>query len=150
MTTSETATGLILKLERTFNRPCGEVYRAWTDANALSQWFVPSSEFEVRVAELDVREGGHYRIEMHSPDGNTYTVAGDYVEVIPSLKLVMTWAWENSDPPDEMLVTVEFTENGNGTALTLMHEKLLNRESRDQHEEGWFGCLASLETYLKP
>lgn len=150
MTTAETATDLILRLERTYNVPCGEVYKAWTDANALSQWFAPSSEFKVRVTDLDVRKGGRYRIEMHSPDGNTYTVVGEYIEVIPLLKLVMTWAWENSDPPDEMLVTVEFTDNGDNTALTLVHEKLLNKESRDLHEEGWVGCLASLATYLKP
>ena len=143
-------TDLILRLDRNLNAPCSEVYTAWTDANALSQWFAPSSEFSVRVTELDVRKGGRYRIEMHSPDGSTYTVIGEYVEVIPSLKLVMTWAWEQGDPPDEMLVTVEFTEDGDGTALTLIHEKLPNGESRVQHEEGWVGCLTSLETYLIP
>ena len=150
MTASEGATDLILRLDRNFDAPCSEVYAAWTDANALSHWFAPSSEFSVTVTELDVREGGRYRVEMHAPDGNTYTVIGEYVEVIPSSKLVMTWAWENGDPPDEMLVTVELAENGDGTALTLIHEKLPSKESRVLHEEGWVGCIASLETYLKP
>lgn len=149
MTATDTGSGLVLRLERTYRVPCNEVFRAWTDAEALTQWFAPSREFRVRMTELDVRRGGRYRIEMHSPDGNTYTVVGEYLEVIPSLKLVMTWAWENGDPPDAMLVTVEFASKGDNTIMTLIHEKLPNSESRNLHEEGWAGCLASLDTYLK-
>jgi hypothetical protein len=42
------------------------------------------------------------------------------------------------------LVTVELRTAGQGTELTLTHERLPDEGSRDRHEAGWKGCLTRL------
>lgn len=124
------------------------VFDAWTRAEVLTRWFSPSADFRVVVLELDVRVGGKFRIEMHEADG-IHTVYGEYVEISRPDRLIFTWAWEHSDDGAQMLVTVELTENPDGTALTLLHEKLPSETSRDLHKEGWDGCLSRLDTVFE-
>jgi uncharacterized protein YndB with AHSA1/START domain len=107
----------------------------------------------VPLAEVDLRVGGTYRIQMKAPDGELHTVGGVYREVAAPEKLVFTWAWEagggcgdsENEQPAETLVTVEFREKGQSTEVILTHELFPNTESRDKHDEGWSGCLARLE-----
>lgn len=139
-TTSDAPT---LRLERTFTAPRDRVFRAWTDAGELSRWFAPSDEYTTKVIALDVRVGGRYRVEMHSPSGNVHIVVGTFREVRPPEKLVFTWAWEGKDM-GETLVTLEFHDRGGSTNLTLTHELFPTQELRDEHNRGWDGCLTRL------
>jgi len=59
------------------------VFRTLTSADELKKWFCPE-EFEVPNAEMDVRIGGEYRIEMRAPDGEIYSVKGIIEELIPA------------------------------------------------------------------
>jgi uncharacterized protein YndB with AHSA1/START domain len=119
------------------------VYRAWTDPEALTQWFAPTDEYRTKVTELDVRVGGRYRVEMHSPEGKIHCVTGTYREVRPPHKLVYTWAWEGQDMP-ETVVTVEFLDRGGSTEIALTHELFPTPEVRDEHAKGWTACLGRL------
>lgn len=119
------------------------VWRALTQPEALKQWMGPSDDFQVLLAETDVREGGRYRIVMKSPDGEEHDVSGVYREVVSNRKLVYTWAWK-STPERESLVTVELTPAGDGTELLLKHERFADKETRDHHEQGWTGCVRRL------
>jgi len=91
-----------LTIVRQFNATPKQVWKAWTDPQALKQWFAPSDEFAVPVTEADVRIGGRYHITMRSPDGEEHDVSGVYREVVPDKKLVFTWAWK-STPERESL-----------------------------------------------
>ena len=46
-----------LKLQRLYPVAPAKVWRAWTDARALGQWFRPNASFSIPVAESDVRIG---------------------------------------------------------------------------------------------
>ena len=48
-----------LSLNRTFPVAPEEVWRAWTDPQALKRWFGPD-EGKVALAETDVRVGGRF------------------------------------------------------------------------------------------
>ena len=39
---------------------------------------------------------------------------------------------------------------GGRTALTLTHERFAQEEARDEHEQGWGGCLVKLEARFHP
>ena len=145
---AQTNGGYSLTINRHIHADVDTVFNAWTTAEVLTQWFSPSADFRVVVLELDVRVGGKYRIEMHEADG-IHTVYGEYVEIARPDRLIFTWAWEHSDDGARMLVTVELTEQPDGTALKLLHEKLPSETARDLHNEGWEGCLLRLETALK-
>ncbi|MGQ0811672.1 MAG: SRPBCC family protein, partial [Nitrospiraceae bacterium] len=71
-----------LRITRTFNAPRDKVFKAWTDSQALMRWFAPSDDFSVPFAEVDLRVGGSYRIQMKAPNGDLHTVKGRYREVI--------------------------------------------------------------------
>ena len=38
-----------------------------------------------------------------------------------------------------------FKPDGDGTVLTLTHEKLFDEKSRDGHQQGWIGALDKME-----
>lgn len=61
-----------LVITRTLHAPIERVYAAWTNEDMIRQWFWPAPAMRVPEAELDVREGGSYRIVMQNADGDSY------------------------------------------------------------------------------
>lgn len=142
----DTPTKPSLTLKRRLNAPPAKVYAAWTDPEKLARWFGPGDAGTVR-AELDARAGGRFHISMRMPDGEEHNVGGVYREVVANEKLVFTWAWR-STPERESLVTVLLEADGDGTLLTLTHEKFFDEAARDRHQSGWTGLLDKLAAYL--
>lgn len=131
-----------LHIESVIDASPAETWAAWTDAALVSQWFAPGS-LRAEVLDYDVRAGGRYRIRMHDDEDGAHTVAGEFVEVIPKRRLVMSWAWEGEETT-ESTVTVAFDACDGGTRVSIMHEGLPSEESRTAHEQGWHGCLGNL------
>lgn len=121
-----------------------KVWQAWTDPQALARWFGPDSESVVSVADLDVRVGGRYHIRFGVPGGEVHDVSGVYQEVVPTQKLVFSWAWK-STPERVSQVTVMLRPWGGGTELTFVHEKFFDQAARDSHNQGWTGAFARLD-----
>jgi uncharacterized protein YndB with AHSA1/START domain len=136
-----------LRFKRHYAVPVEKVFRAWTDPQALKQWFGPSNDGQILVSETDLKVGGRYRIVMQMPSGEQHRVGGVYREIVPNEKLVFTWAWDAAPPdePHESLVTVLLKPDEGGTLLTLIHEHLFDEETRTGHEGGWNGALDKLE-----
>ena len=132
-----------LTLKRRLKAPPAKVFAAWTDPEKIKRWMGPGPVAAI-VAESDPRAGGRYRFLMRSPDGDEHDVGGVYREVVTNEKLVFTWAWKTS-PEQESLVTVLFKADGDGTLLTVTHERFADEESRDSHQGGWNGALDKLE-----
>ena len=78
-----------LVLTRLIDAPAAKLYRCWTDAALIPQWFVPRP-WTISQARLEVRPGGASLIVMRDPDGNEYPNAGVYLEVVPDRKLAAT------------------------------------------------------------
>ena len=132
-----------LEITRRYAASRDKVFRAWTDPAALSRWMAPSDV--PTKAQVDLRVGGAYRVEMTSPSGETHVALGLYRVVDPPSKLVFTWGWP-ATPERVSLVTVTLREAaGGGTELTLVHEGFFDEAVRDNHEKGWTQLLAKLE-----
>lgn len=86
-------------------------------------------------AELDPRPGGRFRLEV---DGE-HVASGEYREVDPPHRLVLSWGWESSDevPPGSSTVEITLTADGEGTLLRLRHTGLPSEAQRDSHRAGW-------------
>ena len=147
MATQGSTPEISLRINKTFSQSRERVYQAWTDPQALSQWFAPSDEFTVVVGALDVRPGGTFRVEMRHKDGNVHAASGKYLEVQKPSKLVFTWAWDMPDA-EQTVITIDFREQGASTELIMVQDKFATAESRDKHEQGWAGCLSRLEKVL--
>ena len=149
MTSPGTGTGITLQLKRTFAAPREKVFRAWTDPEQMKKWIIPQNGFSVPNAEVDLRKGGKYRIEMLSPEGVCHTAVGKYRKISVPEKLVFTWFWENRPAEGETLVTVEFYDRGNTTEVILTHELFHAEAVRDDHVKGWSGALGQLAEFLE-
>jgi uncharacterized protein YndB with AHSA1/START domain len=132
-----------LVISRTYPAPAERVFKAWTDANQLGQWFAPTDDYTTK-ATVDLRVGHEYRISIAHKGGNIHNVLGTYRLIDPPRKLVYTWRWEGG-PETDTLVTVDFTPRGDSTEVTITHDQFLDAETRNKHSEGWNGCLNRLE-----
>ena len=137
-----------LTLTREYAAPPERIWRAWTDAKALSEWWGPEPGGAVSVAELDVRVGGRFHIVFGGPDGKEHEVQGVYREVVPNRKLVFTWVWPRTTPERESVVTIVFEKVAGGTNLAFRHEHLFDEAVRDGHRQGWTETFAKLEQFL--
>ena len=135
-----------LVISRTYPASVERVFKAWTDANQLGQWFAPTDDYTTK-ANIDLRVDHEYRIAITHKGGNVHTILGTYRVIEPPRKLVYTWRWENG-PASDTLVTVDFSPEGDATKVTITHEQFTNIEDRDKHNEGWNGCLNRLQRTL--
>jgi len=107
-------------ITRVFDAPRELVFKAWTDAGHLAQWWGPKG-FTNPVCEVDARPGGALRIVMRAPDGAEHPMTGVFREVAAPERLVFTSVALDRDgkPLLEGLTTVTFTEQGSRTKLTV-------------------------------
>jgi uncharacterized protein YndB with AHSA1/START domain len=138
-----------LRLERRYRVAPEKLWRAWTDPQALKQWWGSDPGYSVSVAELDVRVGGRFRIVFGGPQGTEHECAGLYQEVLPNRKLVFTWSWPNSTPERISVVTLVFKAAGGGTELDFRHEQFFDEAARDGHKQGWGEAFVKLEQFLR-
>src|SRR3989441_9138601 len=96
----------------------GKVFQAWTRPEELKRWSAPG-DLTTPVAEVDLRVGGRYRIDMRAPDGTLHRVTGTYRQVDPPNRLVYTWQWETTPGATETLVTVELHDPAGRTEVVL-------------------------------
>ena len=107
-------------ITRIFDAPRTLVFKAWTDAEQLAQWWGPKG-FTNPVCEIDPRVGGAIRIHMRSPDGAIYPMRGEILEIVVPELLVFTNLALDADgnPVTDELTTVTFAEESGKTKLTL-------------------------------
>src|SRR5207245_6635152 len=88
--------------------------------------------------------------DITSPEDEEMSAFGEYRELIPGKKIVLTWKWDDDEVWEDRtsLVTVEFSDRDDGTELLFKHEQLPSEESRDRHNEGWNSILDRLEKFL--
>jgi uncharacterized protein YndB with AHSA1/START domain len=109
-----------------------------------------------RRAELDARPGGKYRVEIN----DQATARGEFVEVVPAKKVLMTFGWEGQEagegahdvPPGSSRVEVMLEPEGDGTLVRLRHYDL-PEGAREMHGQGWehyLGRLAIAATGADP
>ena len=143
MATSQQQSEIALRIVRTIDAPREKVFRAWTTPEELKRWSAPG-DLIVPVAEVDLRVGGRFRIDMEAPDGTVHRATGTYQEVDTPKRLVYTFRWEESPSMPEMLITVEFVAQGQQTEVHFTHEGFPTDKARADHEEGWTSCLDKL------
>lgn len=117
-------------LVRVFDAPRDAVFAAWIEAEAFCQWFGPDG-FICTVREMDVRAGGRARFDMVSSEGTTFTNRFDYLEVVPSERLVMDHGSDIDDDPARFRVTLTFDEQGDGKTVLTLRQLHPTVEQRD-------------------
>ncbi len=146
---TDTSTQLVLR--RTFSASPERLFEAWTTPDILTKFLGPG-EVDVVDVKADARVGGKYSITFRDSDGDVMVVGGVYRELVPSQRIVCTWAWEEDDPSlaKETLLTLEFVPRGTQTELVLTHENFRDATQRNNHQNGWTQILDKLQQLQRP
>jgi uncharacterized protein YndB with AHSA1/START domain len=131
-----------LVLRRTFTAPRQRVFRAWTEPQALQNWFRPRG-LKMTIRKLDVQVGGSFHFDLG--DGNS--IVGTYLHIAPPEKLVLTWSGE-AIQGHETIVTLDFLDQGPVTEVVLTHERLNTPELLTMFGSGWSDVLDALAEVL--
>jgi uncharacterized protein YndB with AHSA1/START domain len=137
-----------IRITRVFDAPRELVWKAWTSPAMLVHWF-GCAAFSTISAEVDLREGGNWRVVLRTPDGEDIPSYGTYTAVRPVGHIAFTHQWEKA-PVDvnpahhRTLVTVDLHVEGQRTRLEFRQTGLVSEASRDSHIGGWCDSMDAL------
>jgi len=153
-------------ITRVFDAPRERVWKAWTEAECLKQWWGPKG-FTVHTSKVDLRPGGVFHYGMKAPDGSDMWGRFVYREIKAPERLVLIVSF--SDPkggvsrhpghmswPLQMMSTVTFEAQGGKTKVTVRWipheateaERKTFEEGRDGMKQGWTGTFDQFAAYL--
>jgi uncharacterized protein YndB with AHSA1/START domain len=130
-----------VRLTRILHAPPARVYEAWLDPAQIARWMSPVGH---AVASVDRRVGGRFRVVMVG-EGREIEHSGVFETLEPGRQLRFTW--RSAYTAGDSLVTVELRELGNGTELTLVHDRLPAGQGA-AHRGGWSSMLDRLAAFL--
>ncbi len=138
-----------LTISRIFQAPRARVFEAWMNPADLKKWWHMSTDATTPVAEVDLRVGGRYTLAMTAPGSDqVMALGGKFLIVDPPALLEYTWAWEDAENEPESTVRVEFKDLGQATEVVITHGVFVSEERRQQHLDGWQGCMDQLDALL--
>jgi uncharacterized protein YndB with AHSA1/START domain len=113
----------------------------------VCDWWVRPGVFNTTEWSAEVRVGGRYRTSGIAR-GEPYTIEGEFLEIDPPRKLVMTWQRAGT-PGEPTVITYMLEKLDGGTRLTLRHAGFTSAENLTNVAAGWktsFDKLAGLKT----
>lgn len=140
-----TAADREVRITRRFDAPPEEVFRAWTDPEAVAAWFGPAGFDTPRErVRIDARAGGRYELTMVRPDGAEHAIGYDIVELVePELLVLRSDPMPEAGMPEPTVVRVQLEADGAGTRMTLT-DGPLPAAGRDHAAAGWNGAFDKL------
>jgi uncharacterized protein YndB with AHSA1/START domain len=150
MRTGDTTDGsnIDVVIDRSFDAPARAVFDQWITADALRSWFAPDG-FEVTLVETNPVPGGRWQSEMRTFDGNVYLEYGEYRDILPGERLVLTLTQGlGAEIGPRTIVSVDLVALNGRTEMHFMQEGLETVERRDENAEGWRQCFDKLEARL--
>ncbi|HEX3480284.1 MAG TPA: SRPBCC domain-containing protein [Kofleriaceae bacterium] len=130
------------------------VFEAMTTVEGVAVWWgCGPDEVPIVSAEIDARVGGRYRVQFRTLDGSEHEACGEYLELVPPCRIVMSWRWAFGGVPDEhgrtSRIEIDLAPVADGTELVFTHAELWSEASEHSHSWGWTGSLDRLVRHLE-
>ena len=139
-----------VSLHRVFKTSPEKVFRAFTDAKALSAWLPPYG-YLCEVHSLDAKQGGSYKMSFTNFTTNkSHSFGGKYIEVKPNEFLKYSDAFDDPNLPGEMITTVKLEKVSGGTDLKVTQEGIPAMIPADMCYLGWQDSLDKLMRLVEP
>jgi len=126
-------------ITRVFDAPRERLWQEWTEPERFADWFGAEGEVPLATVSMDVREGGKWRLTMfYGPNRVESNWHGQYQEVVPPERLVLTMTDEPEGGDRYARITVVLTDLGDGR--TEMHFEQRDEQTPEEHERaksGW-------------
>ncbi|NWG26476.1 MAG: SRPBCC domain-containing protein [Pseudorhodoplanes sp.] len=156
-------------LTRTLDAPRELVWKAFTQADSLAQWWGPKGA-RIKVLKLDMRVGGIFHYSMEFQPGQPMYGRFTYYEIVAPKRLVYVSSFADESGeivrapfpqlrdswPLEVLNTVRFTEESGRTTVSLRGHPINATEAEmktyvgmfESMQHGFGGTFDKLDTYL--
>jgi uncharacterized protein YndB with AHSA1/START domain len=145
---SDVSTDQDVLITRIFDATREQVFKAWTDPDAVAAWYGPAHMKVPRDSvRIDARVGGRWEVTMvPRSGGEAFAIGYEIVELVEPELLVM-----RSDPmpgqPDGTVVRVQLHDHGPKTRMTLS-DGPFPAAGRGHAEAGYEGALDKLAAHL--
>lgn len=133
---------LDIAIERFIDAPTRFVWEALTRPEHLKEWYMPRAWGRVSRAEMDVRPGGVFSIDIATADGHDVPNLGCVLEVVPMERLVWTSMLFPGyrpavfdDVPITAIMTMESVGSGTRYVFTALHRDEADLEAN--RTSGW-------------
>lgn len=139
-----------VRLHRVLRASPDKLYRAFTEAGALSKWLPPYG-FTCTVHELDARVGGTFRMSFHNfANGQSHSFGGEYLELVPNERIRYTDRFDDPGLTGLIEVTVKFTPVMCGTELSVSQAGIPDAIPLELCYLGWQESLLQLANLVEP
>jgi uncharacterized protein YndB with AHSA1/START domain len=95
------------------------VYKAHTEPALIQKWMLGPEGWTMPVCISDARPGGKIRFEWTDGKGGGFYLTGEYLELVPSSRIVHVERMHLPDPTPDNHVETRFDPDGDGTLLTV-------------------------------
>ena len=127
-----------------------KVFRAFTEPLAIAAWLPPYG-FLCTVHEMDVQEGGNYRMSFQNfTTGNSHYFGGEYLELKHNEFIKYTDKFEDPNMPDLMTTSVWLHKTSVGTELKVKQEGIPSAIPLEFCYLGWQESLEKLIKLVEP
>ena len=153
-------------ITREYNAPRELVFKAWSEADRLVQWWGPKG-FQLGVAALDFRPGGIFHYSMQAANGETMWGRFVYQEMVAPERIVFINSFSNEEGeitkapfseiwPLEILNILTLTEQDGKTILNLRggpinanaEEQQIFNNMHESMQQGFGATFDQLNDYL--
>lgn len=139
-----------VKLHRVLKATPEKVYRAFTEANALSFWLPPYG-FLCVVHQMDVRVSGSYKMSfINFSTGNGHSFGGNFLELKQNEFIKHTDKFDDPNLPGEMITSIWFRKVSCGTELEIVQEGIPSVIPLEMCYLGWQESLEKLAKLVEP
>jgi len=139
-----------VRLHRVLRTQPEKVYRAFTEADAMSKWLPPYG-FTCQVHHLEARVGGTFRMSFRTfSSGSSHSFGGEYVELVPNQLVRYTDKFDDPNLPGVLQVTVALKAVSCGTEVSITQAGIPEAIPLEMCYLGWQESLAQLATLVEP
>ena len=139
-----------VKLHQVLTASPEKVYKAFTNADAMSAWLPPYG-FTCKVHDMDVRVGGTYKMSFTNfTTGNSHSFGGEYLEIVPNELLKYTDKFDDPNLPGQMITTIELKKVLCGTEIFATQEGIPDVIPTEMCYLGWQESLDKLKRLVEP
>jgi uncharacterized protein YndB with AHSA1/START domain len=137
-------------LHRVLTTSPEKLYRAFTEADALSKWLPPNG-FTCTVHHLEAKVGGTHRMSFRNfTTGDSHAFGGEYLDLVPGERLRYTDRFDQPGPAGEITVTVTLKKVSVGTELSIVQEGIPDDIPVEACYLGWQQSLRNLARLVEP
>jgi len=111
-----------------FDAPRELVFRAYTEADLVAQWFGPS-KYRIAMDRFEPTTGGSYRVRHIGSDGQEFAFRGVIHDLVAPERICQTFEYEGV-PGHVSLQTATFEALGNKTRVVeqLVFQSVMDRD----------------------